>query len=141
MLVHMTTPEFFLPDAPRWLVEEARTTPEVTYEALAGLAGCSPLPLGERIYSITWHHDGEECTAKVGRGIETHRPESARRKSSSRTYRSTVLAIYRQGGECVIVTDRDPRMMWHDDWDNPLRYLNPVDVTLFAAPEGAPGKP
>lgn len=136
----MTPPEFFLPDAPDWLVAEARATPEVTYETLAMLAGCSPLPASERIYSVTWMHNGEECVATVGRGIETNRPASSRRGTASRTYRSTVLAIFRLGDERVLVTDRDPRQEWHDDWDNPLRYIRPTHEVLFVAAEPNPGE-
>lgn len=132
----MTAPEFFMPQLPKWLAEEAAASDESAYEALAMLAGCRPLPLGRRIYSITWTHNGEDCTAKVGSRIETRRPASGRRGASSETYRYVVLAIYAvSDSERALVTERDPRMKWHDDWDNPLRYLHPTSETLFSHSE------
>lgn len=125
----MSAPAFFVPD----------TDPEHVEERYAGLAKWAqrPVPpLGERVYSITYMHDGEEWTATVGEQLAGVR----RKEGTSRGRRiervtqladpATVLAIL-PGTPYIVVTDHRTTRGVRSAWENPFMAGRPRSVTLF----------
>lgn len=73
---------------------------EAAYQEIAALVGAAARPLENRIYSMTWRHDGETWTATVGetlRGVATvtsGRGREKRYREVPRSSSDTVLAIF-----------------------------------------------
>lgn len=93
---------------------------EAAYADMAKFAGIAPRPEGNRIYSMTWRHDGVVWTATVGEmltGVETvaiGRGRDRRYREVPRSTADTVMAIFPGA----------PGLIFHDDkgrrWANPI---------------------
>lgn len=119
-------PTFYVPR-----VEEAKH--EECYQELARAIPVPAAPLGQRIYSITFRHNGEVWTATVGKQLTGHAEKTVRvgGRKIERTIQlsnsSTVMAIY----------EGSPFYVWHDNtsktWANPFMAGEPISITRFAA--------
>ncbi|WP_292078042.1 hypothetical protein [Brevundimonas sp. UBA7838] len=119
-------PTFFVP-----LVSEEKH--EECYQALAKDAGVAAAPLGKRIYSIKFRHNGEVWTATVGQSLvgTAEKTVRVRGQKVERTLHlsnpAVVMAIY----------EGYPYIVWHDNrsrtWANPFMAGEPFSVTHFAA--------
>lgn len=104
---------FFLPFVEPDKQEEA-------YNEIAQFIGAVPRPLGERIYSMTWRHNGVVWTATVGemlRGVETvttGRGLQRREREVARSSDDTVMAIF-PGSPGLIAHDNKSRR-----WNMPI---------------------
>ena len=126
-------PTFFLPD----------TTPEQAesvYSELARFCGCRAPDAAERIYSISFKHDGEEWTATVGhqlRGVRVRtsrtRGRTVERKHHLRDL-ALVLAIFPGIPYLVVTNHRLPNSVG-SEWENPFRVGNPHTITNFRLTE------
>lgn len=123
----MTEPAFFIPNVDEAKVEEA-------YAIMAKYCG-RPMPsVGERIYSITFKHDGVDWTATVGetlkgikyvmnRGRETRQPHSDQ---------ATVIAIF-PGTPYVVFTSKGPTFgADRSTWENPFWAGEPRTIRRFS---------
>ena len=118
-------PPFFLPDVPAG-EQEAR------YADMAAFAGCAAPPIGERIYSITFGHDGIEWTASVGRSMRGKKGEMKRIRGQrvwkeTPVFDSTVIAAIFPGHPYVIfhTGGRSP-------WQNPFYSGDVRSIRRFA---------
>lgn len=118
-------PSFFVPDVAADKQEEA-------YAFFAEQCHRAVPPLADRIYSITYTHNGEVWTATVGetlRGSVT-RVKTVRRQRTERTIPlsnpSVVMAIF----------PGVPFHVWHNGasrvWANPFLTGEPLSITRFA---------
>jgi hypothetical protein len=113
------TPAFFVPEVP-----PERTEAE-WYALLAGVAQVPIPPPAQRVYSITYTHNGETWTSTVGersRGTRTREVGRGRARRSHTTALNDpaiVLAIF-PGNPHVIVTDKDLVRQVYSDWANPF---------------------
>lgn len=120
----MEMPRFFVPFAEPGKQEEM-------YAACAALAGTGGRPQNERVYSMTWRHDGVRWTATVGetlRGIETvttGRGRERREREVPRSTDDTVMAIF-PGTPGLIVHDNKSRR-----WNLPILTGAAINLTLF----------
>jgi hypothetical protein len=115
--------QFFIPgtDPDNW---------EEVYGTLAKLCGRDVPPAGERVYSITFTHEGEVWTATVGETLRGSKTVKRGRSRVERTVplsnRSTVMAIFPDV----------PFLVWHDGeartWANPFLTGEPVAITRFS---------
>ena len=100
---------------------------------LAQRAGKAAPDFGDRIYSITYTHNGEVWTATVGQQMKgyAHRTRKIRGQTVHQEVllhnRSTVLAIF----------PGVPFFVWHDGtsntWANPFMAGSPSSVIKFSA--------
>ncbi len=115
--------KFFVPDRP-----EGKSDEEVL-AALAAVCQCPVPALGDRVYSITYRHDGEDWTSTVGKrseGVRTRtvgRGSAAREVSTRLSDPSTVLAIF-PGGPYIVITDGARG----SSWSNPF-YMGAGQIT------------
>jgi hypothetical protein len=114
-----TPPKFFVPDIP------AEVEQSVWYHNLASFAQQAVPAENERVYSITYTHNGEEWTSAVG---ETSRGMIRRTKGRGVTKREVVdrlsdaakvLAIF-PGNPYFVVTDKNIVRQVRSDWANPF---------------------
>lgn len=128
-----TTPKFFLPMAPGEMSDEEGLS------ELARFAGCPVPPEGQRVYSITYKHNGEVWTSTVG---ETSRGTGWKTIGRGRNKREReiplsdpciVLAIF-PGNPYTIVTDNGIRKRRASNWANPfIMGANSIStVVLFS---------
>jgi hypothetical protein len=118
-------PTFFLPDS-------APAEEETTYARYAEACYLiPPPPLGQRIYSITWKHNGEEWTATVGQCLRGIRRKKASRGRPARqeplSDAAVVQAIF-PGVTYRVVTNS----AYGSQWVNPLLAGVPTSITLFS---------
>ena len=125
------TPEFFVPMVPTKNQEEM-------YSQLAQWCH-QPVPEPQdRIYSITFVHDGEEWTATVGeylRGVKYRQSRSKGHKVEQRVPLSDpaiVLAIF-PGNPFVVVTNHQIAGDIDSAWENPFLAGEPISTTHFRA--------
>jgi len=118
-------PVFFVPDVPPEKQEEV-------YSEFAAAHVPVP-PMGERIYSTTFTHDGEAWIATVGRQLrgsvmrtQTRRGNKVER-SMQRSNSSVVLAIF-PGVPCLARHNGAS-----GTWANPLLVGEPCTVVCFAS--------
>ncbi len=121
-------PEFFVPGA-------APDQKEAAYADYARRCDWHPLPIAERIYSITWTHSGEEWTATIGDSLKGHRRKPAARGKPARTEQlgdpAIALAIF-PGASCYrVVTSSGITEPVTGQWSNPLLAGVPISVTKF----------
>jgi hypothetical protein len=119
------TPTFFVP-----LVDEAEQ--EDAYVGMAKVVGAQVPHVGDRIYSITYKHNGEVWTATVGKKLSgtvwrTHKSRGQKiEREHTLSNGATVLAIF--AGY--------PFHVWHDNasriWSNPFLAGEPTSVVRFA---------
>lgn len=124
-------PQFFVPAA----------TPDNEESVYADFAKwCSrPVPeRGNRIYSITYIHDGEEWTATVGEALRGKTLASPRSRSKTPFYPRSlsdpaiVLTIF-PGVPYMVVTNHRIVGSVGSAWENPFFAGQPKRVTLFSA--------
>jgi hypothetical protein len=118
-------PEFFVP-----FVEPQNQ--EASYQEIAKFIGAAPRPLAERIYSMTWRHDGVVWTATVGeklRGvatITTGRGRDRREREVPRSSDDTVLAIF-PGSPGLIAHDNKSKL-----WNLPILTGEAISSVRFS---------
>ncbi len=125
--------------APPFLVpDETPETQESVFADLARIAQSPVPPLAERIYSITYLHDGEEWTATVGeslRGI-SRKITRSKGKKKERPFPvadpAIVLAIF-PGVSYIVVTNHGFPRNVGSAWVNPFLAGQPKSVTRFLA--------
>jgi len=123
-------PKFFVPAATDEDVEQV-------YASFAKDSRRPVPPPGERIYSITYVHDGEEWTATVGERLSGKRHTTSRSKGQSieRTQSvsdpAVVLAIF-PGSPFVVVTNHRIVGNVGSKWENPFFAGQPTSVTKFS---------
>jgi hypothetical protein len=123
-------PAFFVPAA-------TPENQESVYAEFAKQAGRSALPVIDRIYSITYRHDGEEWTATVGEklkgvGYKTSRVKGEKiEKEFGLSDPAVVLAIFPGNPYIVITNHRIPRNVG-SRWENPFMAGVPRSVTYFS---------
>jgi len=122
------TTQFFLPAA-------TLDTQEASYAKLAGLCG-RPVPvLAERIYSMTFVHDGERWTATVGEtlsGVRIDTKRSRNKRIERKTHLddpATVLAIF-SGVPFLVATTGGITVP--SKWGNPFLAGQPESIVRFA---------
>ena len=104
---------------------------EVTYTELAELVGAGVAQPSQRIFSITWKHNGVEWVAKVGeqlRGeawVTQGRGRNKREVRVAHSSSDTVLAIF-EGYPFLIAHDNNSRQ-----WNLPILAGNPHTVVRF----------
>lgn len=126
-----------MPSAPAFFVPNA--SPEQADSVYAGFArmcGVPVPPIGERVYSITYRHNGEVWTATVGETLKGTKYSS--RKVKGKVVERTealsdparVLAIF-PGSPFMVATDFRlvPSVM--SRWENPFLAGAPDAVVLF----------
>jgi hypothetical protein len=115
--------KFFVPEKP-----EGKSDEEV-FAALAQVCGCPVPALADRVYSISYRHDGENWTSTVGKRSEGVRTKtvgrgSARREVSTRlSDPAVVLAIF-PGNPYMVITNGARG----SDWANPF-LMGPTAIT------------
>jgi hypothetical protein len=125
-----TVPTFFVPHTTN------ANDAEQAYSTLAAFAGSRVLPMEERIFAITFHHDGTEWIAEVGstlRGVLNRRRQRSGRMVNVTEHasdRATVLAIF-LGDPYLVVTDARPLGQALSSWVNPFMAGRPLTVTFF----------
>jgi len=117
--------KFFVPGVP------AEKTGQ-QYAVLAEQCGVPVPPPGERIQSITFHHDQVDWVATVGellQGSDTEPDRHGRMKDFPATASdpATVRAIF-AGDPYMVMTDAKPAGTAESAWENPL----PLDGTASA---------
>lgn len=104
---------------------------EEAYAEIAQFIGAGAHAPGQRIYAMTWMHNGVEWTATVGdtlRGTETKkigRGRAATYQDIPRRTDDTVLAIY-SGAPYMIAHDNKSRY-----WNLPILAGEPSRVVMF----------
>lgn len=112
-------PKFFVPDPP------PGDTQETYYAALAALAG-RPVPaMADRVFSITYTHDGEQWTSTVGESSRGTRRKTVGRGATKRervehlSDPAIVLAIF-PGNPYMVVTNHGIPSRVASNWANPF---------------------
>ena len=129
MVCMSDAPAFFVPGVHPADLEKA-------YAELARFAGRSVLEPDERIYSVTFRHDGEEWTATVGEQLRGHTIADPRARAQYRRIsrpvsdEATVWAIF-AGRPYVVVTDSRSSPTVRSAWENPFLAGQPESVTYF----------
>lgn len=119
-------PTFFVP-----MVEADEQ--EAAYVDMAHFAGAVVQPLDNRVFSITWKHDGVMWTATVGeqlKGVETITKGRGRDKRYFEVPRhtaDTVLAIY-AGVPFLVMHDNKSRY-----WNVPILTGEPARIVKFTS--------
>jgi hypothetical protein len=117
---------FFVPQVGEEQAEQA-------YTELARFAERSALPVEQRVESITFTHNGEEWTARVGATLSGSRSRSPRKRGLAPpppvhlSDAAVVLAIF-PGEPYLVVTDAGPG---RSRWANPFYAGRPADVVRF----------
>src|SRR3954452_13498327 len=107
------------------------------YDARAKFAACEPAPVGQRVQSIAFTHDGASWVAAVGeeltgrRTTQQLRPGELIEGTEELSSPSRVLAIC-PGTPFVVVTDAAPITGAQSEWANPFS-ARPDRVTYFDA--------
>ena len=126
-------PSFFVPAA-------TAENQESVYAEFARRCSAPAPPLEQRIYSITFGHDGEVWTAAVGEtlyGIRTKKTKS-KGKTIERELAvsdpATVLAIF-AGSPYQVVTNQGIGGSVGSKWANPFLAGQPRSVQHFTTPK------
>lgn len=128
-------PTFFLPAIPGIAAPDA----EAEYARLAKACGSPVPPIGQRIYSVSYVHDGERWTATVGERLKGTRHKIIRhRKTKTKTEYdiplhdcAVVVAIF-PGVPYRVVTDSClTNGGGPSHWENPFLVGSP-GVTYFS---------
>lgn len=123
-------PTFFVPAA-------TPETQEGIYAEFARWCGRALPSPEERVYSITFIHDGEEWTATVGQTMTGTRQVSRRvrgqkvQQTETRSDPARVLAIF-PGDPFMVVTNHRIAGNVGSRWENPFFAGRPVSVTPFS---------
>lgn len=125
----MEAPEFFVPQAEPDEQESA-------YAELAALAQRHVPLTTDRIYSITFEHDGTEWIATVGKQLRGHTIANPRARAKKRRVErqrsdcATVLAIF-AGVPYIVVTDEGAIAGGGTAWANPFMAGQPTSAICF----------
>jgi hypothetical protein len=123
-------PVFFVPAA-------TSENQESVYAGLAKMAQTSLPPVSNRIYSITYTHDGEVWTATVGEKLKGvgYKTSRVKGKKLERVLRlsdpAVVLAIF-PGNPYMVVTNHRIAVDVGSRWVNPFMAGVPDEVTYFS---------
>jgi hypothetical protein len=123
-------PVFFVPHA-----EPEKQ--EAVFADLAKYASRPVLALSQRVYSISFTHDGEHWKATVGEALSGKRPEGRDRKGNLKTREQSlsdpavVLAIF-PGVPYVVVTTQYLAGNIRSKWENPFFVGKPSSITYFS---------
>jgi hypothetical protein len=128
-------------EAPPFFVPAATVdNQESVFSEFAGMSR-RPVPkMAERIYSITYVHDGVKWTATVGehlRGVRLPNQHSRSKKAQREEPVSDparVLAIF-AGVPYMVVTNHRLVGNVRSAWENPFMAGQPISVTYFSAPQ------
>jgi hypothetical protein len=129
-----------MPDAPAFFLPAATT--ENQEEAFAGLATWASRAVpefGDRVFSITFVHDGEEWVATVGEQLRGTRLPSPRSRAKKRQHPvalhdpAVVLAIF-PGVPYIVVTNHRIGGNVGSLWENPFFAGEPRSLTRFRHP-------
>ncbi len=126
----MTTPAFFIPDAP----PDAH---ESVYASFAAWCRCPVPRIDQRISSITYRHKGTTWTATVGdalRGTQSTTLRSHGQKNEHVRYvadPAIVLAIFGGVSFTVVTNQGIPRDVG-SAWGNPVLAGQPKSITYFS---------
>jgi hypothetical protein len=124
-------PVFFLPGL------EQSEDQEAAFADFAEQCGRPVPPLGQRVYSITYTHDGEQWTATVGESLKGIGHKTARSRGIKKEHtiklhdRAVVVAIF-AGGPYVVATDGGLISGGRSHWSNPFYVGNPSAVVHFS---------
>lgn len=114
-------PTFFIPDV---LAEEQ----EAAYADMAAHANCAIPPLAERVYSITFKHDGIEWTATVGRHMRGIKG-AMKKVNGTKVWKETPIST---STTIAAIFPGAPFVIFHtggrSEWANPF-YAGDVRVT------------
>ena len=130
----LETRKFFVPPDHANFTREQQ---EASYAEFAAWCGRTVPKQGERIYSITYMHDGTEWTATVGETLQGVRHKIVTSRGVKRpqlSYSSdpaTVLAIF-PGVPYLVVTSRGLWANVTSGWENPFMAGQPKSVSYFA---------
>lgn len=125
-------PHFFIP-------EIAPENFEPAYAELARWCSRRVPTFEERIYSITFVHDGEEWVAAVGQKLEGKKLPDYRRRTKQRFYEqkvfdpAVVLAIFPGYPYLVATNHRLNGRGVGSNWENPFLVGQPKSVVLFSS--------
>ena len=112
-------PSFFVP-------EIAPENQEAEYKELAKWCSRAAPNMGDRIYSITFVHNGEEWTATVGEALRGKNIKTSRSVLDP----ATVLAIFPSVPYMVVTNSRiNPNII--SRWENPFMAGKPSQVIYF----------
>lgn len=127
-----------LSEIPRFFVPAATLDNEESmYADFAKWCHCAVPERNNRIYSMTFVHDGEEWTATVGETLSGKTLANLRSRSKAPFYPRTlsdpaiVLAIF-PGSPYVVVTNHRIVTNVGSAWENPFFAGQPKRVTLFS---------
>ena len=126
-----------MPEAPSFFVPGVNPEDqEEAYGDFATRCGRSLPPPEERIYSITFRHDGEEWVATVGKTLTGTGPAGFRkgkRLAGSRELSdpATVLAIF-AGSPFLVFTNKGPAAGVKSAWENPFMAGDLQSVAPFS---------
>jgi hypothetical protein len=121
--------EFFVP------FTTSMADAEAAYEQLAKMCHRAPPPKDQRIYSITFSHNGQIWEATVGqrlrgREVKTTKAKGVRREHEiSLSDPAVVVAIY-PGAPYFVATALEPNT-GRSAWENPFMAGQPSSVAYF----------
>ena len=122
-------PAFFVPAA---TVDKQ----ESVYAELAEFGRSFVAPIQQRIYSITYTHEGDEWTATVGESLIGVRYQTSRIKGVKIDRKqhlgdpAIVLAIF-AGHPYIVVTNHRLAGNVGSRWENPFMAGRPTSITYF----------
>ncbi|HEY1077085.1 MAG TPA: hypothetical protein VGE51_10395 [Fontimonas sp.] len=126
-------------EAPRFFLPASSTeTAEADFATLAAFAKRAVPTLSQRVYSITYLHNGVEWTATVGEALQGIRSAMTRGGNSEFSGGTTVsdpavvLAIF-PGDPYLVVTNHDFVGSTGSRWENPFMAGRPLSVRRFAS--------
>lgn len=111
---------------------------ERAYEQLAKICHSTPPPPGERVYSITFKHNGERWVATVGERLVGTKTHVSKSKGVRKEYEvslsdpAVVVAIF-PGNPYLVFTGTESGT-GRSAWENPFMAGSPSAVTYFRAP-------
>lgn len=115
-------PAFFIPDIPA-------NEQEARYAELADFGHCPVPPVGERIFSVTFGHDGIEWTATVGRPMRGIKGEM-KRVRGQRVWKETPVS---DATVIAAIFPGHPFVIFHtggrSPWQNPF-YAGDINSTI-----------
>ncbi len=121
--------EFFLP------FTNSVSDAENAYTQLAKLCGSTPPPIGERVYSISFKHNGETWHATVGERLGGTKVDVRKSKGARKEHEvalsdpAIVVAIF--PGHPYFVATALEQGSCRSAWENPFMAGSPSSVTYF----------
>jgi hypothetical protein len=124
-------PVFFLPGVTEVDDQEA------AFADYAEQYGRPVPPLGQRVYSITYMHNGEQWTATVGEslkgvGYKMVRSRGGKREHTLKLHDCAVVVAIFAAGPYVVATDGGLISGGRSRWENPFYVGDPSVVVHFS---------